>query len=190
MFLSVLSALAADLCPRVDVAVPDYDLAPDGSTWLLVSDDRVVCWWVVDDNGDERVAAKWSRFGSRWPVAIEALGDGSALLAMSEEDGGWHLLLISPEGERRVLPAMLPGRPSRMLAHPELPLVAMRVPLDATRVRVVLVDVAAGRSLASVTVSPERQRMSFKVGDPRLWLDDSPALVLDAAGLGVISDAR
>lgn len=163
--LVVLAALAADCLPDASVQ-RDRTIAPDGSVWLLTADAAFVCWWVVDDNGDEHVASRWDMRGPRRPVAIEALSDGRALLVLEDEDG-WELGVRAIGGAHHLLDIELPGPPTELVAHPEVPLAGVRIPLDANRSVVWLVDVNEERVSATAAVDASAD-LGFASGDTRL----------------------
>ena len=183
MLFALLSPAFASVCAAPTVR--SYDLAPDGSTWLLSADAESICWWIVDDNGDDRVAAHWSAVGTRRPVAIEALADGRALLVV-EDATGWQLMVRGVSGDQDLLPIRLSAPPDRIVAHPLLPLAAIRSPEAAGDVRVVLVDLDLGRVVATVTVTAAHADMRFVRGDDRLYLG---GLVLGPDGIADVSDA-
>lgn len=176
--LLLSSALAAP-CAEADAPPLDRDVAPDGSTWLLVAGEGQVCWWAVDDNGDGTVLARWGAAAARRPVAIEALADGRALLVMAGPSD-WRLAVRSTTGVRTDLGIDLPAPPDRLLGHPDLPLVAVRMHRDARTDVVWVVDVLRGEVCASTHVPVNEEALSFHQGDRRLFVAGSGARVSDA----------
>lgn len=178
-FLLAASALAALPCAAVDRpgAILDVDVAPDGSAYVLAHDAGQTCWWVVDEEGTPSVAARFD--AAPRPTAIEALPDGRALLAM--HDG--TLVVRGRDGARTTLPVVLPGVPVVMVAHPELPLVALEFTVDARTTRVWLVDAAAGKLLGMVAVPAATAAIHFELGRSALFLDEPIPLVMDEKGI-------
>lgn len=171
-FLVLPFAAAAELCPspwRAD-AVVSRSVTESGDAYVLVADTTQVCWWSVDDRDDATVVARWP-LDDRHPLRLEALADGRAVLAMS--DG--RVMVRTLEGERRSLLA-LPGV-ERMLAHPQLPLVALVV--DAAAPHVVVLDVDNGEVLAQAPVAGPDVGLAFRHGACALAIDDQ---VLELSG--------
>jgi hypothetical protein len=184
--LLATAALAAVPCAPVDRpgAILDADIAPDGSAYVLVHDARQACWWVVDEDGISSVAARFDPAAR--PAAIEALPDGRALLAML--DG--RLVVRARTGEHTTLPVKMPSVPVVMVAHPELPLVALEFTIDAATTRVWLLDAAAGKLLGMVAVPAPTAALHFELGRGALFLDAPVPLVMDERGIHLRSRWR
>ncbi|MFN7142763.1 MAG: hypothetical protein ACK4YP_03235, partial [Myxococcota bacterium] len=142
-----LLALAAHAAPCPPPDASTATVASDGSAHVLAADASVACWWIVDDGGDARVAARWDPT-RRAPVALVAVPDGRAAVVLVEP--GRVRLGVRAEGggERRLLD--LPGVPDRLLAHPSRPVVALVWSASADRVWVVDLDTG---TLSATTVA-------------------------------------
>lgn len=151
-----LAAHAAP-CPAPDAA--DATVAADGAAHILAADDAVACWWIVDDGGDARVAARWDP-ARRAPVALVAVADGRAAVVLVEP--GRVRLGVRAEGggERRLLD--LPGVPDRMIAHPTRGVVALVWRGAADLVWVV--DLDTGALSATTVAAGEGARLRFDDG--------------------------
>ena len=182
VLLLVTPALAAPRCPAPDPLAPlDSDTAPDGAEYVLVADDKLVCWWVVDELGDARIAKRWTR-ADRPPLRIEALADGRAVLVMNDlrlqvrnvDDAHYRNLDVSVSGE-----------PAVVLAHGTRDWVAITVPRDDEAVLVEVLDLDRERTLASVALPAKDLALSFYGDGAVLWLDGAHSLALTEGGLTV-----
>lgn len=174
--LLVAAALAAPCLAPPAVAVLDRAVSADGAGWLLAGDATQVCWWVVDDVGDARVAARWA--GDVRPIALAALGDGRAVLAL-EEPGGWKLVVRDGTGQV-TLGWRPPVRPRGMAAHPDLPLLAVWG-ADGDANDAWLLDLGTGETFGPLRLPGAKPALHFRPGDPRLWLGPAPAAVRGVA---------
>lgn len=189
MFL-LLAAVAFSACPLPGAAVVRAnDVAVDGSAWLLLAGPSGTCWWEVDDAGDEHVLARWETGSASRAVALAALADGRAALVL-EDAQGWRLAIRDRTGRQDTLSVTLSGPPARLVAHPDLPLLAVRTLPDRGTARVLLVDLAEARVVASVAVHAGRDGLHFAPGDDRLYLGGYPELAIGPAGLAVVDDGR
>ncbi len=183
MLLSLLAfALAAPRCPSPDPLTPlDTDTAPDGAEYVLAGDDQAVCWWIVDELGDARVAKRWLR-SDRHAVRVEALADGRAFLLMSD----LRVQVRNADDDHyRNLNITLPGPPSAVLAHARRDWVAVTIPRDDDTVLVQLIDLDRERVLAGVALPARDLALSFADAGEALWLDGAHALALTEGGLSV-----
>ena len=180
LFLS--QAAAATRCPAPDPLAPsDSDTAPDGAEYQLVEGPEVVCWWIVPDLGQARIAHRWSK-ADRYPLRIEALADGRAFFVMND----LRIQLRNADDDRyRNLDLRVHGDPVLVLAHGRRDGVAVTSVRDRDTALVELLDLDRERVLASVALSPNDLAISFVEGDDVLWLDGARALALTESGLRV-----
>ncbi|MDP2313256.1 MAG: hypothetical protein Q8P41_10150 [Pseudomonadota bacterium] len=169
MFAFASLALAAP-CPA-PVPLPDAALSPDGAAHVLARDATTVCWWIVDDRGDARVAARWDR-ARRDPLALTALPDGRVVLVVFEPADAargtadrWRLVVREEGGGDTRVGGVLPAAPVRMLANDEAPLVAL---VWADTAPVLVIDVPTGRPV----VSAEVPGVGWRGATP--WRSDAP----------------
>lgn len=95
--LFISSARGAPCPPPTPPVAPWFSaLTPDGAAHVLTRDTAVACWWVVDDAGDGRVAARWDR-SRREPLGVTTLSDGRAVVVLVEP--GEHVLVRTEAGE-------------------------------------------------------------------------------------------
>ncbi len=170
-FLIVSLAEASDACPPP--APPPADVGSDGTAWLIVRDDVRSCLVAVTEDGDNVVVARWPRAGSTAPVAVAAVFDGRAAL-VRPSGARWRLSIRDLNGVEVPLSVWLPSPPDAVLAHPTLPLVAVRMIRPEGHARAWLVDVDRGSVVAMGSVSA-RDLMTFpsdagvlRVGDELL----------------------
>ncbi len=183
MFLCILSfALAAPRCPSPDPLAPlDTDTAPDGAEYVLAGNDHAVCWWIVGELGEARVAKRWTR-SDRHAIRVEALADGRAFLLMND----LRVQIRNADDETyRNLDITLSGAPSAVLAHARRDWVAVTIPRDDDTVLVQLIDLDRERVLAGVALPARDLALSFVEGGEALWLDGAHALALTEGGLSV-----
>ncbi len=174
MFALVSLSFAAP-CPLPPVSAADATVTTDGAVHLLARDASATCWWIVDDAGDARVAARWERT-RREAVVLTALPDGRAVVVLQEpgEPGRCRLVVRTEGGGERPLSIDLPARPARLFAHVERPLVAL-VWAGTSGAAVWLVDVDAGRTVAAAELpAAVTAHLGFAV--------HSDALLVDGAG--------
>jgi hypothetical protein len=175
-----LAAFAAP-CPSGPVHPLDLDIGPDGSANLLVPEATETCWWVVDDGGDAMLTDRWPA-GGRRPVAIEALADGRVALLM--DDG--RITVRDREGAARTLLSTRDRPPEVVLAHPDLPLLALQFDRGGDTARVWLVDADDGRVLASVAVPRAGLGLSFRPSEVGVRLEGSSHLLVVPGGTAAL----
>ena len=175
-------AFAAVRCPSADPLAPvDTDVAPDGAEYQLVATADVVCWWVVPEQGQPRVAHRWST-SDRYPIRLEALADGRAFFVMSD----LRVQIRNPDDSHyRNLNLSVHGSPAVVLAHGRRDWVAITSVRDADTTLVELLDLDRERVLASVAISPRDLAIAFVAEEDVLWLDGAHALALTESGLSV-----
>ncbi len=156
-FLIASLAEASDACPAP--APPPADVGSDGTAWLIVRDDVRSCLVAVTEDGDNVVVARWPRAGGTAPVAVAAMFDGRAAL-VRPSGGRWRLSVRDLNGVEAPLAVWLPSPPDALLAHPTLPLVAVRMIRPDGHARAWLVDVERGAVVAMGSVSA-RDLMTF-----------------------------
>ncbi len=179
LLLSSLT-LAATRCPEPDPLAPlDEDEAPDGTTYQLVADEKVVCWLVVADLAPTRVVHRWT-LRDRHPLRIEALPDGRAALIMSD----LRVQVRNVDDDRyRNLDLYVRALPDRLLGHPARDWLAVTFADGADTTVVSVLDLDRERVLASVALPAGELGLSFLAGDDVLWLDGTHSLALTESGL-------
>lgn len=173
-------AFAASRCPNPDPLAPlDADEAPDGSTYQLVTDGKVVCWLVVADLRPTRVVHRWT-VRDRHPLRIEALPDGRAALVMND----LRLQVRNVDDDRyRNLDLYVRAVPERLIGHPGRDWLAVTIADGADTTVVSVLDLDRERVLASVAMPSAELGLSFTDGADVLWLDGAHALTLTENGL-------
>ncbi|MES2640584.1 MAG: hypothetical protein V4850_13910 [Myxococcota bacterium] len=97
LFVLVPFALGAPCPPPTLPPAPGFTtVTPDGAAHILARDEEVACWWVVDDAGDGRVAARWDR-SRRDPLGVTTLADGRAVVVLLEP--GARVLVRTEAGD-------------------------------------------------------------------------------------------
>lgn len=187
MFLAVSFAFATAACPSASdaSALADSDIGADGSAHVLVYDADVACWWIVDEQGDARVAARFGRT-SRRPMRVEALEDGRALFVMDD----LTVQVRTETGARTTLPLFLPNFPERTLAHPSAPLVAFEFAIDDRASMVWLVDVNRGSIIGTASVPAAGLGFHFESNVDGVVIDGPRTLILDAGGVRTLPQSH
>jgi hypothetical protein len=174
MLLSLASLAFASVCPPPDEGSP-VSLAPDGDAYALAADATQVCWWILDDRGDARLGARWDR-ARRYPVALVALADDRVALVLRSPEG-WSLGVRGEGIAERRLALDTDRPPDRLLAHPDLALVALAW-TRGDAARITLVDVDALKVVATASVpAAHAQRLAFRGAGPTFSVDDGWLLV-------------